>query len=187
MGLTQLPQIGVSAWVQTINEGGSSVANWTSESGTWITTGGVIQATNAGNLRYTTKQVTPVAVVEFEARQVSGSGANQIFGVVFGGAGGHTFRINTQDQVSWLLQLERTAQQGVYSAAVSGMAVNTWKTYRIVQAGSSITAYIDGVLQGTAALAALDDEMSDFKLMTFGTIVAQYRNIKLWRPILPWE
>ena len=176
-------------WEQVIDESGSSLSNWTSISGTWSTTGSIIQQTNTAaahsKLRYNDTIIPGFGYLfEFETRIVAEHGSgdhNAGMGVAVTNSttgGGLAVFVNRNDQT---IQIERLASAVIHGPAFTN-AANTWYKVRCLLIGHILTIWIDDVLFGqfVAETLLVTNSRADWVAIDTFACSADFRNIKCW-------
>lgn len=184
-------------WTAQINLPGTTFntsTDWTVQAGTWASNGAEItQTSTAGTARVWMKQkvITGALVYDAEIMMTAQAGADSFAGLVVGGNG------NTQGSIMVRLHMTNTTpnsidmeQDGVLarlSFAMNWGGLNVWKKLRLVVYGTTVSAYLDGVLLGTAGNMATPANIGDATYVGIrtNTASAKFRNIKVWNPTMP--
>lgn len=176
-------------FVQSVDESGSSFSGWSTQNGTWASTGTVIEQSNSGatsdNLAVLTgTKVGAFAIVEAEIMvpAASLSNSDSLVGVGL-----------VESQVSGSLAgavivLGKSSSNPTFQAFSPGIAganllnpptlvADTWYTLRVAYTGR-ITAWLDDVLLGSSSLPSLTTGVDSVALYCYRG--AQFRNIKAW-------
>lgn len=188
-----LPAWGSRSSLQlTVDEDGSSFTNFTSQSGTWASTGGIIQQTQATSGRKVAKYNSPLALAhaffEAEVRLPTGGSAVRGAGLFLGypgtGTNGYPLLQLADDSPDNYLSIQRESVAAPLQVNQT-VALDTWYRIACLVNGDRYSIYLDGALVGTAILAISDQDASYFALASFdGTV--DYRNIKVWTEALPY-
>lgn len=183
-----------NAWELIVDEDGTSLANWTPAGGTWSSDGTVIKQTdttqNWRSLRYTDLVDVGVPLI-YEAEikiKTYASGQYHIGGLLVGypgsvGAGGLSVDIRFNTNVE-SLQIDRFGLASILTITFDWGNVEEWHTLRIASNGGFVSAYVDGVLKGSAGNATSSTNDARYIGLSAYT-AADFRNIKLWRLKLP--
>lgn len=177
---------GGGGWALGIDKDGTSFTGCTSESGTWASDATSIQQTTAGashrRMRFNDKLPIGAGVVmeaEVKIVAVGGGGA--------GGAGfliGHPGADGTGAQAIYVRPTANDLQfedQGIAARRNVAFANDpgVFYTLRVCVSGHLMTAYVDGVLIGTARFVATNPNADYIGLGTFDA-TADYQDVKVW-------
>jgi hypothetical protein len=184
---------GGSAWTLSIDEDGSSVANWTSRDGTWSSTGTVIRQTNTGieaNLHYTALVPLAMVAVEMDVFLPSSNATDDYIGMDIGTDSSNT---NGFSQRYYLKKTGTSAAIATYQSgaetifAATTVNYDTWYTMAALVSGGRISFWLDGTLLRTAWLSP-NGNLIDIRYFGIFTALAagDFRNIKVWTPTLPF-
>lgn len=181
-------------WNLAMSESGASVTNWTVDRGTWVSDGTVIKQTDKDaafkDAYFNTQQpVAPAYVLEADVKMVSaGAGAVRTVGLVVGYGGaissagvGVDIRLSTTRK----LLLMKAFTTEILTVAFS-FSDDTFYRLRVVTSGGVASAYVDGVLIGSAG--QFIDNAADARyigLQSFGC-EAHWKNIKGYSLALPF-
>lgn len=182
---------GGSNWIQVVEEPGTALTNWTSESGTWSIADSAIQAVGLGVLRlnYQTFPLTELCI-QYDWRITASTGSDSAaYFQVSAASGTPVVRLGT-DTSNRVYRIERQAQATIAGPTqfAAGAGYGTWAAFRSHYTDGALSWWHDGTYIDSAMVGAISD-LSGLRLATYtnGTITAQFRNIKVWRPALPWE
>jgi hypothetical protein len=185
-------------WNLDVNNDLSSISGFTSLTGTWSVSGGVIVQTdtsvNAQRLRTDAVTYAQDTIVEVEARFDSGSGFRR-FGIGTGIATSPTATPKsplvylTGDGASnWTVSLEEDAFLAIKGGLGVTYTAGNWIKIRFRQIGAFTTIWVAGTLLGTWPDSAdgLDAgfDRKHVYLYTYNA-AASFRNLKVWNPALP--
>lgn len=168
-----------TGWTQVVDEDGSSLANWTTITGTWAVAGGVIECQSAGagqDLRLDTPTFDGsdwVLEAEFQIADLAGyvgPGACYRSGTDITGTLELNFHAGTVIAV------------GHNVAAVSDipatLVVDTWTALNVHFVGSAASIWLDGTPIGTVAMTDVPAG-NQLMLRSYGAM-SKWRNIKVW-------
>lgn len=148
-------ETGSGGWTQEINEDGSSTANWTSVSGTWASSGGIISQTNNAASRFGLRYTNPVRMARCSVKadiRLPSSGqpsadhnAGLCVGVPSGGPSGGEIlvRIDRTNAGVGSAKIIRNTQAEILSVSTT-IAFDTWYTIEAVVTDRSVELYLDG-------------------------------------------
>lgn len=187
---------GGGGWELAIDNPGTSMTGITAHNGTWAINGtsGYLRqsATTADHLRASLTAAFPVAhaIWEAEVRILSGSGAaTQVAGLVYGTTsvgvnGGIGFRLEANASGPTAIVLERDGLANIWSVSQDWGSFDEWHTLRLVVAGATASAYLDGAFVGAGRIAIPEGERSRIGFKAYAC-AAEFRNFKAWRPAMP--
>lgn len=178
---------GGSPWTQSVNESGASFANFTAASGTWSSDGTQIKQTDTTAASRLAKYNTPVVTggIVLEAKvQVRTAGADKITGLLVGfdgtNAGAIGIRINQSGSVQLVCD-----QTSTLLTVLASISVNTYYTLRMVVFGGVVSAYLDGVLIGSAGNnGQRSNDATYIGLFSFGA-ESWFKDLKAYNLTLP--
>ena len=201
---TGVPGVGGAGggWELDIDESGASIANMTSQSGTWGVSGGIIQQTSGtvGPARISHNTLVPIAlptVMQVECRAPSAGQSTQasmgmgfIFGTLTTPGSGSLFpmiRWNSGAAAPRVV-VENDANAEIHTRNVAGLVYDTWYTLRCVFGGGRTSIYIAGVNSDLPILTAYVAPLAAGEKVGLGTtqgLKADFRNLKVWTPTQP--
>lgn len=191
---------GGGGWTSIFNYSGSSLADFTTDSGTWAVTGGVFELTTSGGsfgrLRKTARIPQSGLIIETEimvastSRNVSISTAGIIMGWDGTGNGGCTVRIqwaNRNPAANGEVFIEVDGVASVAGPIAQTFALDTWVTLRVQKFGAVVDVYFNGayVLSGNFSDQNIDEDCSFVGLNGFDADDIFYRNFQAWRLTQP--
>lgn len=175
-------------WTQVVDENGSSFANFTSASGTWASSGSVIQQTDTGaaerRAKYNNLIITGFVVYEAEIN-IHTSGVDRIGGLIVGfdgsNNGGMLVRLNEGSNLVEVLS------DGVASLTTISETINidTWYKLRLVVTGPNASIYLDDVLIASTGNGATRSGNASYLGLYSYQAAVDFRNIKAWNIDLP--
>jgi hypothetical protein len=179
--------VAASPWELVLDEDGTSFANFTGATGTWLSDAGVIKQTDATasvrRARYNTLVPNGALVFQAEVQSKNNNGDSQVgFVIGFDGtnAGGISPSIRIFDDDVRVDQ-DAVAASATFSVT---LAIDTWYTLRVVTIGPMTSVYLDGTLLGTARTVVTNMNAAYIGLRTYNT-AGWFRNIKAWTLTLP--
>ena len=201
-GLTGVGGGGGGGWDLNLDESGASYANFTTQSGTWASTGTIIQQTNGTTApaRSTHNTLVPIAlntIMEVECRAPSSGQTTQssmgmgfIFGTLTTPGSGSLFPMIRWNSgaTSPRVVVENDANAEVHTRNVAGLVYDTWYTLRCAFGGGRATIYIAGVNSDLPILTAYVAPIATGEKVGLGTtqgLKADFRNFKVWTPTQP--
>lgn len=179
----------VTAWDQVLDYPGTTLTGTTTVTGTWDTVGGVIRQTvvgsNPGRLRFDSKLVQAMFVLEAEIRMTSVTASDQRAGLLLAwdgaSAGSIAARLHMTSGTADALQIETDATTAKNAQAGNWGGLNVWKKLRVYVAGSMATLAVDDVIIFTAGTVQQLAAPTYCGLFA-GNCTAEFRNIKAWQP-----
>ena len=191
---------GGGGWTLQVNESGASVANFTTDTGTWGVTASTIEATTSGasfgRLRYST--IVPQAVMTIEAeifvastsRNVAVSVAGLLWAWDGSGGNGMSVRLdwnNRNPAATGVLTIELSGTvSGQVGASISApFALDAWQTLRVVASPAGfIDVYFNATYMGSRNFRAIspapDANGAFIGFVAFDTDDVFFRNLKAW-------
>lgn len=180
-------------WELVVDEDGSSIANWTSVSGTWATDGSVIKQTNnagASRLKYNNKVIQVPMIMEVEVMFPSAgqsTSANMAGGMLSGwdgaGSGSNCGRLHMNNKTADFIQIERDSVTAVNSLAGVWGILDTWYTLMIIS-GIFLTIYLDGTIKVTGGnMGGLYN--ANYIGLFVQDATVHFRNFKVWNLTIP--
>lgn len=183
---------GGGGWTLTIDEDGTSFANFTGLSGTWASTGTIIQQTQTGaankRAKYNTRVRTSAMVAQVDIRFPSAS-TGAAAGILCGFPGTDI----SQYPIAFLsvgldkVTIGRESTTAPVDVAVT-INLDTWYTLRVHVSGNGLEAFVDGTYYGAARIESTngnaDNDNSFVGLRTYDGAV-DFRNFKVWTLDLP--
>lgn len=191
---------GGGGWTQLFNYDGSSLADFTTDSGTWAVTGGVFELTTTGaafgRLRKTARVPQAGIVIEVEimvastSRNVATSTAGIIMGWDGAGGGGCVVRLqwnNRNPAANGAIMVETDGSATVTGPVTQTFALDTWVTLRVVRFGQVVDVYFDGtyITSGSFSDVATDETCGFVGLNGFDADDIFYREFTAWGLTLP--
>lgn len=190
---------GGGGWTLVVDEDGSSLAHFTTDSGTWAVTGGVIEATTSGasfgRLRYTNRIPSSYMVMEVEvnvastSRNVAISVAGMIFNWDGSGDSGFDARMdwNSRNPASNGVITNNLDAISTLLTTTNHFALDTWHKLRVVRAGTNVDVYFNGTYLVSASYRNVASQV-DCGFIGFNAFDADdvfFRNLKVWIPTPP--
>lgn len=189
-------------WVKRVDASlaTGALTGWTAGAGTWTAeVDRFRQASTAAavqRLHYNTRLNQAMIVAEcdirVDANPTTSSRAGFVFGTPFAADGGEGFLADLMAFSGGGSLITGTNFER--DAVVAGPNINmtptiplgTWVNFRVVVAGNSASAYVNGVLVGAGSIAMVNHEIGRFALYTYAAD-ASFKNLKIWTIATPDE
>jgi hypothetical protein len=182
---------GGGGWDEIVDEDGSSLANWTSVTGTWSSSGTYFEQTNTSSgtwrLQHTDPLPTAGCFIELEVWvESSGFSSSSVAGVeLWDGTlnGGPTISLRT---ISGVKSVSIDSQNtSIESSKAYAWVTDSWVVFRIYKAGDVLSLWVDGNFMMTAHRSAGTPKDESFLNLFSFQGGARFRNVKLWTPTFP--
>lgn len=185
---------GGSLWLQVINESGASLTNWTAASGTWATDGTQFSQTDTAaanhDLLYNAKIGSAIWAFQADVLVSDTGGDPQFsFGFYDGSVITNTEVVTLRKSSSgggMRVTLDAQGTTIYLTSANNVFAYDTYQNLQVIMSDRGVSIWIDGslVVSGWAAPGVADTKF--FHMLSVNSSI-QIKNIKLYRPTLPWE
>lgn len=184
------PTAGGGGWDLVVDEDGTTFTNFTSISGTWASTGSIIQNTDGSGEKfcyYNVKQATALMIVQCEVRFPSAEAGTSFVGVTMGGTIGAPNLSVMISRTTTNINVNRVGTAILKTITNPTTFVNdVWYTLRVLLSGNSCSVWIDTLFASSVVNMAMTPS-EDGARVGLGTDSSQgdYRNFKVWTPTMP--